>query len=87
MGANTIWIAALGLSAACILIACFKSRHFIKYILLSALSGLAAFFAVQLLGTVTSISLPCTPLTLTISGIGGVPGVILLLILDLLVKL
>ncbi len=87
MGTGPLLIAALAVSAAIILIACLKSRHFVKYIFLSALSGLAAFFAVQLLGTVTEISVPATPETLIISCIGGVPGVILILIADVLVQL
>ena len=87
MEASTLSIAALALGAACILLACLKSRHFLKYIILSILSGLAALFAVQLLGSFTQIEIPVTPLTIGISCIGGVPGVILLLITDLLSRL
>lgn len=87
MGVGTLTIAALIVSAAVILICCLKSKHFLKYILLSILSGLAAFFAVQLLGTVIELTVPITPLTLGISCLGGVPGVILILVLDVLVQL
>lgn len=87
MQAPTLAAAALALGAACILIACLRSRHFLKYIILSVLSGLAALFAVQLIGSFTQVQIPVAPLTIGISCIGGVPGVILLLILDLLVKL
>ncbi len=50
----------------------------LRYTLLSAISGLAAFFAADWVCSFYSPGLPVNVFTLTLSAIGGIPGVILL---------
>lgn len=73
-------IALLILFAIIILIIMLRSKHFFRCIILSALSGIACLFAVNILSGLTDFTLAVNPVTLGISGIFGVPGVIFLLI-------
>lgn len=57
-----------------------RSKHFLSGLTLSALSGIACLFSVNILSAITNFTLAINPLTLGISGIFGVPGVIALLI-------
>lgn len=50
----------------------------------SALCGLCALSAVNMLGEATGLLLPISPASCLISGLLGVPGVILLLLVNLL---
>ena len=52
-----------------------------KYFLLSALSGMAALIATDLIGNFISMHLPLNPFSIAVSALGGLPGVILLNIL------
>ena len=61
------------------LIGIFKSGHPVKALLLSAGSGVATLFAVSLLQQSAGPLLPVNEVTLGVSAVGGVPGVILLL--------
>ncbi|MBQ8029686.1 MAG: pro-sigmaK processing inhibitor BofA family protein [Clostridia bacterium] len=63
-----------------ILTAMLRSKHFFKCFVLSALSGFAALFSINLLSGYIGFSLAVNPITLSASAIGGVPAVILLLI-------
>lgn len=63
-----------------ILIVMLNSKHFFKCIILSALSGIAALFAVNMLSGFTGFELSVNPITLAMSAIGGTPGVIMMLI-------
>lgn len=54
-------------------------------ILLSVFSGLAALFCCDLIMSFTGTNgMPVNPYTLTISALGGIPGVILLVLLKML---
>jgi pro-sigmaK processing inhibitor BofA len=59
-----------------------KTRRPMLALLLTALSGVAALFAVNLLGTVLPISLPVNWTTVGTGVLMGVPGIIGLLILQ-----
>lgn len=48
--------------------------------------GLCALAAVNLTGFFTGVSLPLSPLTIGISGAAGIPGVTMLLLLNLIIK-
>lgn len=73
-----IWIiTAVILSVS--LVGIYKSGHPVKAMLLSISSGIAALFAVSLIHTDTSVLLPVNELTLGVSAVGGIPGVLLLL--------
>lgn len=53
-----------------------------RYILLSALSGIAAFVAVDYIGGYIGINLPMNVFSLSVSSVMGIPGVILLTIVQ-----
>ena len=57
-----------------------KSKHFFKAIVLSALQGVAALFAVNLLSAATGVTLAVNPVTLTVSAVGSLPGVVAMLV-------
>lgn len=57
-----------------------------RNLLLSLFSGVGSLFAVNIASTLTSVSLPVNALTLIISTVGGIPGVVLLLISDVLLS-
>ena len=52
--------------------------------ILTVLVGLCALLAVNVTGTFTGVSLPLSPLAIGVAGTAGLPGVTLLLLLNLL---
>jgi pro-sigmaK processing inhibitor BofA len=50
------------------------------------LTGLCALAAVNLTGFFTGVSLPLSPLTIGVSGAAGIPGVTMLLLLNLIIR-
>ena len=73
-----VWIVCGVLLSVCIL-GVLKSGHPVKAALLSVASGVAALFAVSLLSNSAGPILPVNEVTLGVSAVGGVPGVLLLL--------
>lgn len=61
-----------------------KSRHFIKAVLFSAVSGLAALFAVNFIGNFISVHVPFNWFSALSGVLGGVPGIIFLLVCEIL---
>lgn len=57
----------------------YKTGHLIKSVLLSAFSGIGALFAVNILTSVTGVAIAVNYISLALSGIFGIPGVIALL--------
>ena len=56
----------------------------IRYIILSALTGIAALFAADVISGFFDFNIQINALTLCASAVGGIPGVILLNILSIL---
>lgn len=52
----------------------------LRYTLLSALSGMAAFFAADFITLFLHTELPMNAFSLSVSALGGIPGVILLVL-------
>ena len=75
-------IFALAFGAVIVLLILIKSGHFIRYLLLSAISGIGALFAVNLLTSVTGVSIALNYITLAVSGIFGISGVIALVLIN-----
>ena len=75
-------IFALAFGAVIVLLTLIKSGHFIRYLLLSAISGIGALFAVNLLTSVTGVSIALNYITLAVSGIFGISGVIALVLIN-----
>lgn len=71
---------SLAFGAVIVLIALIKSGHFIRYLLLSATSGIGSLFAVNLLSSVTGVSIALNYITLSVSSVFGISGVIGLLL-------
>ncbi len=71
-------IAAAVLALAVVAVS-YKSGHFIKSILLSLVSGIGALFAVNILTPITGVGIAVNYISLALSGIFGIPGVIALL--------
>ncbi|MBR5246384.1 MAG: pro-sigmaK processing inhibitor BofA family protein [Clostridia bacterium] len=62
-----------------------KSKRFFLSVFLTSLQGLCALFAVNLLGKYISIHIPVNYLTLGISSVSGISGVIMLLLQDIFI--
>jgi pro-sigmaK processing inhibitor BofA len=63
-----------------------KVRHPFRHAVGGILTGLCALAVVDLTGMFTGVSLPISPLTLGVSGVAGIPGVTMLLLLNLVFK-
>ena len=73
---------ALIFSGIVILITMLRTKRFFTMLFLTALQGLAAFFAVNFVGGFFGVHLAMNWGHLGISALGGVPGVILLLLIN-----
>lgn len=83
----TVIIAAAGaVCALCVLSSMRKSEHFIKYLFLSSVEGIAALFAVNAAGTFTGVTLSVNPLTLISGAVFGVPGVAAHIVIQIIAK-
>jgi hypothetical protein len=68
------------LGTVAVIICLLKSGHFLKYLTLSAISGIGALFAVNLLTSLTGVSIALNYITLSVSALFGISGVIGLLL-------
>lgn len=68
-----------------IFIAYYKSKRFFTALLFTALQGICALFAVNLIGKYITVHIPVNIWTLGISSVGGVSGVIMLLLCDIFI--
>ena len=76
--------ALAGGGALAILMSMLRSRRLIRNLLLSAVSGVAALYAVNALGLLLGLRLAVNGLTLGVSAVAGPPGVIAMLLADAL---
>lgn len=72
------------LCAFVIIISYFKSRVFFRSIILSSLQGVSALFAVNFIGGFTGLHLSVNLFSIIVSCISGLPGVIFLVVTDLI---
>ncbi len=79
-GQTTVALICLIVSAVVMLCVFAKSRHFFRCLFLSALSGIGSLFAVNVLSQMTGIFIGINEITLTVSALGGIPSVILMLV-------
>lgn len=61
-----------------------KTGHPIKAFIVSAIQGITLLFALNVISSLTHVTLSVNTVTMIVSGVLGVPGVIMLLILRLL---
>ena len=85
MGSYIIFSLLL-LSAVIILSVSLKSDKPFSCLLLSAFSGIGSLFAVNIASAVSGVSLAVNSTTLLISGIGGIPGTVFLLLSDVIIS-
>ena len=77
----------LVISAVIVFFTLIRSHHFFKALFLSAFQGIIAIFAVNFIGDIINIHLMINWYSLSVSMIGGLPGVIFLLVNDIVAKL
>ncbi len=63
-----------------------KSKHPVGHAVGGILAGLCTLAVVDLTGAFTGVIIPVSPLTVGVSGVAGIPGVILLLLTNLIFK-
>ena len=78
--------ALAGGGAVAIFIAMLRQRRLLRYLLLSAISGVAALYAVNAIGLLAGIRLAVNGLTLAVSAVAGPPGVVGLLLADAMLR-
>lgn len=66
-----------------IFISYIKSKRFFTALILTAMQGVCALFAVNFIGKFIEVHIPVNYYTLELSSVGGVSGVILLLLCDI----
>lgn len=67
-----------------VIAAAVKGGHGLKTLALSAVQGIVALFAVNVLGVATGVTVGVNAVSLFISCIGGVSGVIMLLVMNVI---
>ena len=72
------------IAAVLLLFVMLKSRHIVKALLISAVSGLAALFAVNFIGNFIGVHIPFNWFSALSGVLGGVPGMIFLLVCEIL---
>lgn len=74
------FICVLGVFELVVMIFAVKSGKPLKTILINAIAGLAALAVINLSKTFTGVFVPVNPISVTLSGSMGIPGVIGLII-------
>ncbi|MPN44114.1 hypothetical protein SDC9_191675 [bioreactor metagenome] len=77
-----LFYACLGIAGLCVLVSAYRSKRFLLCVFLTALQGIAALFAVNILGSFLSIHINVNAFSLTLSGVLGTAGVILMLLFN-----
>lgn len=81
--ASAVYLALL-LIGITLLVIYSRSARLLKCVLFTMATGLAALGAVLMIGRFTSLAIALTPLSILISGLLGIPGVVCMLILNLI---
>ncbi len=79
-----MYIFVLSVCAFIIFISFIKSGRFFRSIFLSVFHGLSALFAVNFIGGFTGLHLSVNLFSLLVSCVSGLPGVIFLVVTDLI---
>ena len=81
LGNITPLVLVFALGAFVVLVTLIKSGHLVRYLILSAISGIGALFAVNLLTYLTGVSIALNYITLAVSALFGISGVIALVVM------
>ena len=81
-----LFYAFLALCVTVIIVTVFKTKRVIAATLLSVFQGIGSLFAVNFIGSFIGVNLSVNAFTITLSALGGIPAVILLLISGVLFR-
>ncbi len=81
---NGVFIALSVIYVIVLFCIAFLGKKSFRYIAINAIIGLAILFALSLLSNITGFTVPINAYSLTISGLCGVPGIIMLLLLNII---
>lgn len=81
-----IIIGILSIGVLAVLIAMFKSKHFMRSLLVTAFQGIASMLAVNVIGLVSGVTIALNWYTLSAVGLFGMPGCIALTIIRLIMQ-
>lgn len=81
MGIKLLYL-LLSLGGFAIIIASIRTGHLLKSLTLTAVQGVAALFAVNIIGSFFGVHLNLNPFSIIVSSVAGTSGVILLLLLN-----
>ena len=81
-----ILFACLGIGGICAITSEYRSGRFILSLTLTALQGIAALFAVNIIGSLIGTHININPFSLCVSGVFGTAGVILMLLINSIIK-
>ena len=70
----------MGIAGLFILISMVRSGRFFSALIITALQGITALFSADFIGSFIGVNLSVNAFTITLSALGGIPAVILLLI-------
>lgn len=76
-----IWF-VLAFGGAVILLSMLRTKHFLAALILTAVQGLAAFFAANFAGGFFGVHIPLNGFSIGIASIGGTPAVIMMLLMQ-----
>ncbi|HAQ63490.1 MAG: pro-sigmaK processing inhibitor BofA family protein [Clostridia bacterium] len=76
----------LGIAGLFILISMVRSGRFFSALIITALQGITALFSADFIGSFIGVNLSVNAFTITLSALGGIPAVILLLISGVLFR-
>lgn len=79
-----MFIFVMSLCGVIILFTMIKTRRFFRSLIMSAMQGITALFAVNLIGGFTGLHLSVNLFSFLISCVSGLPGVIFLIVTDLI---
>lgn len=80
-----MYIFIISVSAAVVLFSMIKTHHFFKSFMLSLVQGIAALFAVNLIGDFLNVHIALNMFSVSVGVLGGLPGIIFLLISNIFI--
>lgn len=86
MGVKVVLGVCAGIAILIIMVWVLKTPRGVRCLLITALEGAAAFFAVNLIGVITGVTIAVNFYTLPTAFICGLPGVISLLTLQYILR-
>ena len=80
-----MYLFIMSVSAVIVLFSMIKTHHFFKSFMLSLVQGIAALFAVNLIGDFLNVHIALNMFSVFVGVFGGLPGIIFLLISNIFI--